>query len=417
MRLDRLAVRGDRRAGGGDGDGADDVGAAALVAGGARGPRDAVGRDARRRAAAAQVGRAGVEPVAASGQHAGAERRVQLVAGEGDVVDAAGGDVDGPVRRELRRVDEHAGAVPLGDGHHIGQRPQLTGDVRGAGDDDQPVRRDRRGQRGGEVLQRVLDARRHRERRDLDAARLLPGQQRRVVLGLEDEHLGARAGRLRASRLVESVVLRVNTTRSSSRAPTNRATSTRACSYHAEVTRLAYPLPRWTDEYVCRAVSTAALTLTSDGVDAAWSRLAYSTSPVRVGTRRPAPTTAGSSPGAAVRTASPSRTTRSLVGMVGAQYVYSLRAIDMIGSEGLRDLPGSKVRACRRRMPAAGSSSGAPHRGGGLLASKPELCAGTHDRGPKGSEARPPRERCFRDLRSWADPRAATDAWWGACDA
>ena len=126
-------------------------------------------------------------------------------------------------------------------------------------------------------------------------------------------------GRLRARRFVESVVLRVNTTRSSSRAPTNRATSTRARSYHAEVTRLAYPLPRWTDEYVSRAVSTAALTLTSDGVDAAWSRFAYSTSPVRVGTRSPLPTTAGSSPGAAVRTASPSRTTRSLVGMVGAQ--------------------------------------------------------------------------------------------------
>ena len=141
-------------------------------------------------------------------------------------------------------------------------------------------------------------------------------------------------GRVRASRFVASVVLRVKTTRSSSRAPTNCATSTRACSYHAEVTRLAYPLPRWTDEYVSSAVSTAALTLTSDGVDAAWSRLAYSTSPVRVGTRSPAPTTAGSSPGAALRTGSPSRTMRSLVGMVGAQYVYSVRAMDMWSSVG-----------------------------------------------------------------------------------
>ena len=46
-------------------------------------------------------------------------------------------------------------------------------------------------------------------------------------------------GRVRASRLEESVVLRVKTTGSSSRAPTNAPTSTRACSYHAVVTRLA----------------------------------------------------------------------------------------------------------------------------------------------------------------------------------
>ena len=81
--------------------------------------------------------------------------------------------------------------APLRDGHDLGQRPQLAGDVRGAGDDDQTVGRHRRGQGRLEVLERVLDARRHRQRRDLHASRLLPGQQRRVVLGLEDEHLGA----------------------------------------------------------------------------------------------------------------------------------------------------------------------------------------------------------------------------------
>ena len=66
----------------------------------------------------------------------------------------------------------------------------LTGDVRRAGDDDEAVGRPGCGQCGLEVLERVLDARRNRQRRDLHAARLLPGQQRRVVLGLEDEHLG-----------------------------------------------------------------------------------------------------------------------------------------------------------------------------------------------------------------------------------
>ena len=195
MRLDRLPVRGDRGTGGGDGDGADDIGAAALVAGRTRGPRDAVGRYARRRAAAAQVGRSGVEPVAAPGQHPGAVRRIQLVAGEDDVVDAARGDVDDPVRRELRSVDQNPGLVALSDGHDVGQRPELAGDVRGAGDDDQAVLGARRDQRGVQVLERVLDARGHRERSDLDPARLLPGQERRVVLGLEHEHLGpARQG-------------------------------------------------------------------------------------------------------------------------------------------------------------------------------------------------------------------------------
>ena len=47
------------------------------------------------------------------------------------------------------------------------------------------------------------------------------------------------AGSTRASSPHESVVLRVKTTWSSGRAPMKRATSSRACSYHALVTRLA----------------------------------------------------------------------------------------------------------------------------------------------------------------------------------
>ncbi len=42
-----------------------------------------------------------------------------------------------------------------------------------------------------------------------------------------------------ASRLNESVLLRVKTTSSPGRAPTNSATSARACSYQALVTREA----------------------------------------------------------------------------------------------------------------------------------------------------------------------------------
>ena len=45
----------------------------------------------------------------------------------------------------------------------------------------------------------------------------------------------------------ESVVVRVKTTVSSSRAPTNAATSARACSYHALVSREAKPAPRCTE--------------------------------------------------------------------------------------------------------------------------------------------------------------------------
>ena len=46
----------------------------------------------------------------------------------------------------------------------------------------------------------------------------------------------------------ESVVVRVKTTESSSRAPTKAATSARACSYHALVSREAKPAPRCTEE-------------------------------------------------------------------------------------------------------------------------------------------------------------------------
>ena len=83
-----------------------------------------------------------------------------------------------------------------------------------------------------------------------------------------------RLGRALDSSDHESVVVRVKMTLSPSRAPTNAATSARACSYQALVRREAKPAPRCTEEYVSRARSTAALTVSSAGVDAAWSRFA-----------------------------------------------------------------------------------------------------------------------------------------------
>ena len=48
-------------------------------------------------------------------ERAGAERRVELVAGEREVVDAGRGHVDRAVRRELGRVDEQLRAVRVGE--------------------------------------------------------------------------------------------------------------------------------------------------------------------------------------------------------------------------------------------------------------------------------------------------------------
>ena len=87
----------------------------------------------------------------------------------------------------------------------------------------------------------------------------LPGTGRRTVrLGfhgssaawcsLSKTYTVVSRGRARASRLSESVVLRVKMTSSPSRAPTKPRTSWRAASYHSLVTREAKPLPRWTEE-------------------------------------------------------------------------------------------------------------------------------------------------------------------------
>ena len=61
-------------------------------------------------APAGEVGRRGVEPVAAPDQRPRAEGRVELVPGQRDVVHAGRGEVDPAVRGELCGVDGHAGA-------------------------------------------------------------------------------------------------------------------------------------------------------------------------------------------------------------------------------------------------------------------------------------------------------------------
>ena len=133
---------GEGLAGGGDGVGADDVGRAGLVAGGAVVPLDVhspvlAPGDLAAGAAAREVGLGRAQPVGPAGQHAGAEGRVQLVAGEGDPVDVEVGDGHRVVRGELGGVQHDAGAVRVRGGGQLPYRPQLTGDVGGAGDADQ----------------------------------------------------------------------------------------------------------------------------------------------------------------------------------------------------------------------------------------------------------------------------------------
>ena len=207
-------------AGRGEGDGADDVGAAALVTRRTGGPGDPALADASRRATADEVGLGGVEPVGPTGEDACAVGGVELVAGERDVVDAGGGEVDRPVRGKLRGVEGDPTTrvcAPVDSARALSSQANPSSTVRGTG-------------------------------------RVTVAPDVRVPQGSRVEWCSeaktttvVSAGRVRASRFHESVVVRVKTTKSSSRAPMKRATSSRACSYHSLVTRLAKPLPRWTE--------------------------------------------------------------------------------------------------------------------------------------------------------------------------
>ena len=112
---------------------AEDVGGPAFVPGGAGGPADGVQPRLAHGAAAGKVRCAGVEPVRPAHEDAGAERGVQLVAGEGEVIDVVRADVDPPVRGELRRVHDDPGAVFVGQRGQAADRQDFAGDVGGAG--------------------------------------------------------------------------------------------------------------------------------------------------------------------------------------------------------------------------------------------------------------------------------------------
>ena len=151
--------------------------------GGPGGPADRVDPGVLHGSAAGQVRGAGVEPVGTADQHPGAERRVELVPGEGEVVDVVRGDVDPPVRRQLGGVDDDPGAVFVGQGGQCPDRQDLTGDVGGAGDGEQadaavgefPTEQFQRGGEGGGGD-------------DAAVRHALPRQQVGVVFDVEVEH-------------------------------------------------------------------------------------------------------------------------------------------------------------------------------------------------------------------------------------
>ena len=72
------------------------------------------------------------EPVRRRDEHAGAERCVDLVAGEGEEVGLELVEVDPAVRRELRGIDEDERAPRVCEPGDLGDRRHLAGDVRGA---------------------------------------------------------------------------------------------------------------------------------------------------------------------------------------------------------------------------------------------------------------------------------------------
>lgn len=239
---------GERLAGRGDRVHADDVRRAGLVAGFGGVPLDvhtAVGpaRDLAAGATAGEIRLRLPEPVGAAREHPGAERRVQLVTGEGDPVHVQLRDVHGVVGGELRGVEDHAGAVGVRDGGQFPYGPQLAGDVGGAGDADQ---------RGG---LRVAPGQCPLQRGDgllgvRGAFRKLTGASRQgssdAWCSVSKTNTSQPAGSTAASRFSESVVDRVKTTWSSSRQPRKPATVRRLFSKRSVESCERYPAPRWT---------------------------------------------------------------------------------------------------------------------------------------------------------------------------
>ena len=185
---------------GGDRERAERRRGAALVACRAGRPFDAVGGDVAHRAATREVRPAGVEPVRAPGENARAVRGVDLVAGEGDVVDVPGGDVERAVRRQLRGVERDPRAVAVREPGDLLDRPHLARHVGGARHRDERGASAERAQLRLQRVERLRGARRDRQVAHVAAP---PRQQVRVVLARERQH--RRAWRQRARQQVEGV--------------------------------------------------------------------------------------------------------------------------------------------------------------------------------------------------------------------
>ena len=116
------------------------------------------------------------------------------MAREGDIVDVPGGQVDAAVGRQLGGVKGDPGAVATRYGDDLGNRPHLTGDVGGAGDDDEAVLRGHRAERG---VQGPYAVRHGRGDTEGDGPVGSPWQQRRMMLRRESDDggvLGERMG-------------------------------------------------------------------------------------------------------------------------------------------------------------------------------------------------------------------------------
>jgi hypothetical protein len=177
----------ERFARGGEADDAGHVRRARLVA---RGPLvpGRVAVDHARGTASAKVGLGLVEPVAAPDQGPGTERRVELVPRERDVVEALRVEVDGPMRGQLRGVDEDARAVPVGDGCEGLEGKNLPRDVARAGDREEP-------HAPAACLERFFGAReepglRPHHGQEAMPAEAAPRQEVRVVLEREAHDVG-----------------------------------------------------------------------------------------------------------------------------------------------------------------------------------------------------------------------------------
>ncbi len=157
------------------------------------------------------------------------------VAGERDVVQAERGHVERTVRDELRRVHRDPGAVAVRDPREFLDGPQFAGDV-GRGRDDEQPRPDRAGaeaRSAAEIASAGVAGAGSRTARFHGSSDAWCSVSKTTTL--------VPAGTACASRFMESVVLRVNTTADRRHAPTNERTVSRASSYAPVVTCDAYP--------------------------------------------------------------------------------------------------------------------------------------------------------------------------------